>query len=210
MFCNHCSNSRDSGDSLSMSGVTHKLQKVQGTKLKYTRHFYTVPPFQLTQQLTDVLNKDLKVSCRWWGSFDLFRRLLFIIVVLIFNYTLPRYTQVQRSNIVGNSKETTSLFVCFSPIAAGSALFRPVHLLCLCLCSSLQLNEGAHHRGTGSFGPPLAHLPLPRHRQAETEHSQTHGLHSAPGSIPLHHSLHCIYVSELRMVSIFLLNSLFN
>lgn len=49
---------------------------------------------QMTQQLTDVLNKDLKPSCRWWGGFDLFRRLLFIIVILIFNYTHPQYSQV--------------------------------------------------------------------------------------------------------------------
>ena len=45
--------------------------------------------------LTDVLNKDVKQSCRWWASFDLFRRLLFMVVVLSLNYLEPRYRQVR-------------------------------------------------------------------------------------------------------------------
>ena len=49
---------------------------------------------QHTQPFTDVLTKGIKVSCRWWSGFDLFRRLLFIIVVFFFSYVQPGYTQV--------------------------------------------------------------------------------------------------------------------
>ena len=50
---------------------------------------------QLTVNITDVLNKDLKHSCRWWASFDLFRRLLFIFIVLFSSYVWPLYNQVR-------------------------------------------------------------------------------------------------------------------
>jgi hypothetical protein len=51
---------------------------------------------QFTQPFTDVLTKGIKVSCRWWSGFDLFRRLLFTIVVLFFNYVQPDGTQVSK------------------------------------------------------------------------------------------------------------------
>ena len=49
---------------------------------------------QFTKPFTDVLTNGVKVSCRWWNAFDLFRRLLLIIVVFFFNYVQPKYTQV--------------------------------------------------------------------------------------------------------------------
>ncbi len=56
---------------------------------------YCIFSHQHTQPFTDVLNKGLKTSCRWWSGFDLFRRLLFILVVFAFNYFNPNYTQVR-------------------------------------------------------------------------------------------------------------------
>ena len=60
----------------------------------YCAQLNIIPPTQFTQPFTDVLNKDIKLCCRWWSGFDLLRRLLFISVVFFFNYVQPRYTQV--------------------------------------------------------------------------------------------------------------------
>ena len=49
---------------------------------------------QHTLPFTDVLNKGLKTSRRWWSGYDLLRRLLFIVVSLLFNYVNPSFTQV--------------------------------------------------------------------------------------------------------------------
>lgn len=105
------------GDPLSTANFCHKLQEIQGSHYHACMHpMYTIRkpflsllllllshmhtfihlhiPMQFTQPFTDVLNKDIKVSCRWWSGFDLLRRLLFITVVFFFNYVEPSYTQV--------------------------------------------------------------------------------------------------------------------
>ena len=56
--------------------------------------FFYLSHAQFTKPFTDVLIKDIKLSCRWWNGFDLIRRLLFIMVVFFFNYVQPSYTQV--------------------------------------------------------------------------------------------------------------------
>ena len=68
--------------------------------LYVTSILYISPIFsiQFTQPFTDVLNKDIKVSCRWWSGFDLLRRLLFIVVVFFFNYVKPSYIQVKHTS----------------------------------------------------------------------------------------------------------------
>jgi len=57
------------------------------------RHLY-FPFQQLTQNITDVLNKGIKPSCRWWSSFDLYRRLWFTFIILVFHYAEPSLTPV--------------------------------------------------------------------------------------------------------------------
>lgn len=49
---------------------------------------------QTTQAFTDVITDGVKLKRRWWGGFDLIRRLMFIVVVTLFDLLLPDYTQV--------------------------------------------------------------------------------------------------------------------
>lgn len=50
--------------------------------------------YKRTYVFTDVLTDGIKVSCRWWSGYDLYRRLLFITVVFVFNYINPDYIQI--------------------------------------------------------------------------------------------------------------------
>ena len=93
---------------------------------------------QLTMNITDVLNKDLKNSCRWWASFDLFRRLLFFLVVLLFDYLMPAYRQVglQNAKVLRN--------VLITLISVGAFLFWHLRVLCFRLCPALHEKESQH------------------------------------------------------------------
>lgn len=49
---------------------------------------------QTTQAFTDVITDGVKLKMRWWGGFDLLRRLMFIAAVTIMDFILPDYSQV--------------------------------------------------------------------------------------------------------------------
>ena len=58
--------------------------------------FHFAVDYQHTQAFTDILTKDIKVSCRWWSFFDLSRRLIFVVVAFLLNYLRPEYNQVKQ------------------------------------------------------------------------------------------------------------------
>jgi len=47
-----------------------------------------------TDPLQDVISFGIKVKYHWWSGFDLFRRLIFFLVCLIFENFISEYTQV--------------------------------------------------------------------------------------------------------------------
>ena len=49
---------------------------------------------QTTQALTDVITDGVKLRMRWWGGFDLIRRLMFILAVTLVDFIQPDYAQV--------------------------------------------------------------------------------------------------------------------
>lgn len=44
--------------------------------------------------MRDVINTGIKNKCHWWSGYDLFRRLLFYVVYLVFENFISDYTQV--------------------------------------------------------------------------------------------------------------------
>lgn len=119
---------------------------------------------QITQHMTDVLNKNLKVSCRWWSSFDLFRRLLFISVVLAFNYSQPLYSQVHSYRcacklciicylfqlaLLFSGLFVFFVFACAQPYNSKLAnLIETLVLLDLLVLTSLSLDNGRQNQST--------------------------------------------------------------
>lgn len=109
--------------------------------------------YKLTHAFTDVLTNGLNVSCRWWSAFDLFRRLLFIIVAFIFNYINPSFTQLA---LLFAGLAVLLVFALFQPYRSKRAnIIEVVVLLDLIILTTLFLNDqdesNTSHQQFGMF-----------------------------------------------------------
>jgi hypothetical protein len=50
--------------------------------------------YKRTQAFTDVITDGVKLKMRWWGGFDLLRRLMFIVTITVLDFTRPDYSQL--------------------------------------------------------------------------------------------------------------------
>ena len=146
---------------LIVSGCCHywnpcsQLSEVSGKwllgEVYWCYFFHSVVDPQHTQAFTDILTKDIKVSCRWWSFFDLSRRLIFVVVAFLLNYIQPDYNQVRPASAPTSLpcqafitpcptlQEIFNLLICFC--TAGTVCSRSVHLLRVCLLSAIQRKE---------------------------------------------------------------------
>ena len=49
---------------------------------------------QRTQAFTDVITDGLRLKMRWWGGWDLLRRLAFTVTITVLDFFKPDYSQV--------------------------------------------------------------------------------------------------------------------
>jgi len=67
---------------------------------------------QTTQAFTDVITDGVRLRMRWWGGFDLIRRLMFIVAVTLVDFIQPDYAHV-RAILCVSSSFTYSLVYSF-------------------------------------------------------------------------------------------------
>lgn len=80
--------------------ISFKRYKVHSSMPCMIEHYgrlkATLCHLQTTQAFTDVITDGVKLKRRWWGGFDLIRRLMFIFFVTLFDLLQPDYTQVNK------------------------------------------------------------------------------------------------------------------
>lgn len=142
--------------------------------------------------ITDILNKDLKTSCRWWASFDLFRRLLFITVVVIFSTTWPLYMQVS-INLYYYRGIITLFFYYYSVYVVGSALLQHLCLLYIRMCSAIRFKESQYQRGRSLVKPDIDIGSLPQRKWCRS---------TVTGTVAASDSLHiCSHLLDIQSYS---------